>query len=831
MTDRHWKIRSPKSFRAEREYIFEHLIRNVLDEGFEIEWSDKSFVEIESPDTKRCVRLSDSFFSNHLSAEYALKLPALPLKFWHPPKTLDQESKFTRPLPILFGSEDFYEDEQRISLGLDLFGSCFFCLSRVEEYRSLGAIGRFSANDSLAYQAGFLDRPLVDEFGYLLLQLLNWAAGTKRKWDSSFSIVATHDVDHLFKYQHQSPQKIMMQMRGAFEAERGLIKRAKNAFELGLTAAGVAKDPYDTYKELLSTATSVRHIFFLRSDASSAQGMPYYLDDKLKRRLSQWMERGADIGIHPSENAFQHYECLGEELSRLRGFVGQNIIRSRYHLLQFDVSRSARELAELGIERDHSLGYHDRVGFRCGTARSFPIFDLQTRRVLSIWEEPLQLMECSLMDRRYMNLGAGENARAVVQNLHCEVQRWGGSFQILWHNNRMVKRAERQLYYYSCNLNQASPSGKILFLVDDMQQGGIQKTVSGLSRVLSDENYELHLMSLERPGTKSLYPLDSRMRVYMEGDPRTHLGDRKSGVLSRIFSMIKMVLHLRRVFTRLGASGDEALIVMSFRPHSHFYARIASLGMNVSLVANERNYTDYELRHHGWATRLGHRLALIIVKHLTVQTRHAKRELPWFLRWKAQVIPNVLYNLPSVSRSREKYILAVGRLHSQKRFDVLIEAFARLSKKYPDWNLRIAGEGGLEAELRDLSAKLGIESRVEFLGFVGELSELYAQSGIFVLTSDYEGFPNVLLEAMSHGLPCISSDCRYGPAEILESGKRGLLFKPGSVDDLTEKLEMLLRDEELRNRLGAQAIVRSRDFSWEKVSGVWLKLLERVAMG
>ncbi|MEW5950981.1 MAG: glycosyltransferase family 4 protein [Elusimicrobiota bacterium] len=178
--------------------------------------------------------------------------------------------------------------------------------------------------------------------------------------------------------------------------------------------------------------------------------------------------------------------------------------------------------------------------------------------------------------------------------------------------------------------------------------------------------------------------------------------------------------------------------------------------------------------------------------------------------------------------SDKKIILALGRLDYQKGFDILINAFSKISKKYPKWDMVIVGEGSLRKELEKLSQTLDLAERIHLPGNTLNPSFWYKKASIFVLSSRYEGFPNVLLEAMSYGLPSISFDCETGPSDIIKNGENGILLKDISQENLREAMENLILDERLREKISKEAVKVRETFSKEKICFLWEIFLNKV---
>ena len=214
---------------------------------------------------------------------------------------------------------------------------------------------------------------------------------------------------------------------------------------------------------------------------------------------------------------------------------------------------------------------------------------------------------------------------------------------------------------------------------------------------------------------------------------------------------------------------------------------------------------------------------------LAVLTKDDARDYAQMLagsRTKVVRIPNALP--PSegpLTALDEKVVVAAGRLRLQKGFDLLIRAYAEVARTHPDWQLRIYGSGEERQPLRDLIVERELYNHVFLMGTSHTLQDDLAKGSIFVLSSRYEGFGMVILEAMARGLPVVSFDCPRGPGEIVGSGADGILVPNGDVNGLTRAIVELIEDEDKRRRYAAAGPAKARQYALEKIGPRWDELL------
>lgn len=192
-------------------------------------------------------------------------------------------------------------------------------------------------------------------------------------------------------------------------------------------------------------------------------------------------------------------------------------------------------------------------------------------------------------------------------------------------------------------------------------------------------------------------------------------------------------------------------------------------------------------------------------------------------------IPNVNpLNNPEKSKLIAKKVVSLGRLDAQKGYDMLIDAWRLIALKYPDWTLEIYGQGEWYQMLQDKIINYNLQDKIILKDIVSNVEKVYCDGSIYVMSSRYEGFGMVLIEAMSCGLPVVSFDCEHGPREIITDGSDGILVEPNNIEQLAAKICHLMENENLRINMGSNAIESVKRFSKEPIMLRWVELFNQI---
>ena len=195
-----------------------------------------------------------------------------------------------------------------------------------------------------------------------------------------------------------------------------------------------------------------------------------------------------------------------------------------------------------------------------------------------------------------------------------------------------------------------------------------------------------------------------------------------------------------------------------------------------------------------------------------------------------KVIPNAAKFISSgYSSCQNKRVIAVGRLDYQKSFDRLIQAWEKVNKKMPDWKLDIFGQGEWKNMLQQMIDERGLQEVVRLNAPTKNIGKEYAESSMIVMSSHYEGFPMVLVEAMACGLPAVCFDFKCGPRDIIEDGCNGLIVPNGDIEGLAHAMMRVMGDDELRRSMGAAAVKVTERYSEEAVMKQWVELFETIS--
>lgn len=347
----------------------------------------------------------------------------------------------------------------------------------------------------------------------------------------------------------------------------------------------------------------------------------------------------------------------------------------------------------------------------------------------------------------------------------------------------------------------------IVIVTRNLAAGGAERVIAQLLTEWCNNEIECSLILLNKEPL--FYEIPSKVNLIEIGT----LSDNK------YFDKALKYLKVRKIIKNINPD-----IVLSMPEEIGIYVIGALLGIKIPVVVSERN--NPWVMPYKKITRVLRKLLYPFASGVIFQTEQAKSFFSKRIQRKSIVLPNPLdlSRIPEPAEGeRDKVIVGAGRLEPQKNFKLLISAFTEFYKKHQDYKLVIYGEGNLRAELENQIKNSGLpEGVITLSGRVSDLLERIRSASVFVLSSDYEGMPNVLIEAMATGVPCISTDCPPGgPAQIIRHGDNGFLVSVNNKDELINSLNKLIDEPDLQRKFSSESIKIKAQYDTKIISKEW----------
>ena len=364
---------------------------------------------------------------------------------------------------------------------------------------------------------------------------------------------------------------------------------------------------------------------------------------------------------------------------------------------------------------------------------------------------------------------------------------------------------------------------RIAFVIPNLGAGGAERVASLLCNEWAAQGHAVTAITFDAAGAGGFYRLDESVALR-----QIDAVNRRANPVWRVATNLRRRSRLSAILRALAPE-----VIVAFTTEANVVTLWAGAGLGVPVVVSERNQPDRP--GLGPLRRAARRLTYPRAAAIVVQTDAIAAWGRGHFRVPVHVLPNPVRREAQPHRGAvqegEKRLVAVGRLVRQKGFDRLIASFARLASKHLDWKLIIYGEGGergaLEAEIRRLS----LGDRIAMPGVQTAMDRVFAETTLFVLPSRFEGYPNVLLEALAAGCPVVATNCPGATAEILDEGRFGLLVTADDEDALSFGLDRMMSDEALRARYAATARQAVEHLDVSIVAGRWLDLFSALGGG
>lgn len=347
--------------------------------------------------------------------------------------------------------------------------------------------------------------------------------------------------------------------------------------------------------------------------------------------------------------------------------------------------------------------------------------------------------------------------------------------------------------------------------------GGIERAIVNTAGLFVSKGNKVTLAILDETA-EQFYGLDARVNIVLQS---LSFGITSEGnIITRKIRLLTDILKLRKILRQINAD----IVIATEYPFS-IAALLTGIRKKSKLISWEHHHFFWLEKNQFWSRlyNLAYPRFDNIVCLNNSEAVHYKKIAP------VSVIPNFVDNVSAERATGEaKIILSVGHLIPRKGIDMMMKVAAEILHRYPGWKWKLIGDGEMKQEVLQFIKSENLEDRFLLQAPSKEIEKEYRGASFFVLTSRFEAFPMVLLEAQSFGLPLVSFDCPSGPAEIIEDRRNGLLIKDGNVQSMISGIASLIGDENKRKEMAAGSFEFSKKFSSENIYVLWEELLEKM---
>jgi len=357
---------------------------------------------------------------------------------------------------------------------------------------------------------------------------------------------------------------------------------------------------------------------------------------------------------------------------------------------------------------------------------------------------------------------------------------------------------------------------RIAFLHSSLRAGGAERTIVKLSNNFISVGNEVCIILTSPDEIK--YTINQGVKLYELYNPH------KKSTFDSIVAYLRLLKKTRKT---LKEAKPDVLICMN--SSSVIEGVISSIGLNIKVIGSERSNPYLSLQGTIWYVLK--KIFANFTDGYVFQTERASKFYSFLVQRKMCVIENSIESYEGINPycSDNKIIVAIGRLHDVKGYPVLIKAISLMPKKYAEYKLYIYGEGSNREMLQNIIEQFNLQDRVQLKGYTSAVSDILKRGCIYVLSSYHEGMPNALMEAMSYGLPCVSTDCAMGPRELIDDGVNGLLVPVGDSEKLSLTIQRLIDNISLRENLSHNAFQINDTHNINKIGGLWIEYLYKVS--
>lgn len=365
---------------------------------------------------------------------------------------------------------------------------------------------------------------------------------------------------------------------------------------------------------------------------------------------------------------------------------------------------------------------------------------------------------------------------------------------------------------------------RVIILSSNMTDtGGIQRLTASLSNsFINYQDIDVHIINTGVRKGAEKFNLDYRIsNIYMNIEPKNLLG---LSIFQKLCDNFKVFVKIKKFFKEYKFDDDKNIVIALGHSQSCLLPYILPNKKNIKKIGSQHNPITYNFVYSIIRKLSLKKLDKYVLLNKTMQEDF----LEHYNLNNTCIIENPNQVNSEKSTLNNKVVIAVGRLTEQKNFEALIDIWKEIADKNPNWILRVIGDGPLRDKLLNKIKELKLEDSIELKSFNNNIEKEYCMADILVMTSIYEGFGLVLVEAQSCGIPVIAFDCPTGPRNIINDGKDGFLIEATSNDKFANKLNILMNNKELRDKMGRNAIINSNRFDINIITEKWIKLFNEI---
>lgn len=363
---------------------------------------------------------------------------------------------------------------------------------------------------------------------------------------------------------------------------------------------------------------------------------------------------------------------------------------------------------------------------------------------------------------------------------------------------------------------------KLLYITNGINgAGGLERVLSVKASYLAEKyNHEVTILTLNETHPNSFYTFSSKVNlrsISVAGNGISYVKIYAAGIKQTVHEVQPDIIlvcddGLKGFFIPKILRNVKAPII-----YERHVSKEIEMNVSYSVLKKTMIKAKWKLMDH---------LAKDFSKFVVLTNGNLNE---WSSLKNTAVIPNPLSFYPDESSAlTQKKVIAVGKQGYQKGYDRLLQAWSKLTNELSDWTLEIYGKKEPSEKLNELAEQLHIQNSVTFFDPVKNIQDKYLEASVYVMSSRFEGFGMVLIEAMACGLPCVSFDCNYGPGDIIINNEDGLVIQNGDVEQLAAGLKKLMTETDLRQKFGINAKESVKRYLPDTIVGQWDKLFKEL---